>query len=146
MVDAPPTVYGVPIRSTRSEKVIVKKIEAVFHPFKLDDVRDVLVENNVREFIVTEINAHEVERAPAERWGRQNLTDLAPRLKLEMAISDRDATAIAYAILRAARTRRPEDTNVTIALVEQLVEIETGELVTDVPAGPLAAAACVIRL
>jgi nitrogen regulatory protein PII len=139
MVDAPSTVYGVPSRSTRNGKVIVKKIEAVFLPFKLDDVRDVLVENNVREFIVTEINAHEVERAPAERWGRQNLTDLAPRLKLEMAISDRDATAIAYAILRAARTRRPEDTNVTIALVEQLVEIETGELVTDVPAGPLAA-------
>jgi hypothetical protein len=78
MVDAPPTVYGVPIRSTRSEKVIVKKIEAVFHPFKLDDVRDVLVENNVREFIVTEINAHEVERAPAERWGRQNLTESRP--------------------------------------------------------------------
>ena len=122
-----------------AEKVIVKKIEAVFPPFKLDDVRDVLVENDVREFIVTEISAHEVERATAERWGRQNLTDLAPRLKLEMAISDRDATAIAYAILRAARTRRPEDTNVTIALVEQLVEIETGELVTDVPAGPLAA-------
>jgi nitrogen regulatory protein PII len=122
-----------------AEKVIVKKIEAVFPPFKLDDVRDVLVENDVREFIVTEISAHEVERATAERWGRQNLTDLAPRLKLEMAISDRNATAIAYAIFRAARTRRPEDTNVTIALVEQLVEIETGELVTDVPAGPLAA-------
>ena len=117
----------------------MKKIEAVLHPFKLDDVRDVLVENDVREFIVTEISAHEVERATAERWGRQNLTDLAPRLKLEMAISDRNATAIAYAIFRAARTRRPEDTNVTIALVEQLVEIETGELVTDVPAGPLAA-------
>src|ERR1700676_4377009 len=129
-----------------AEKLIVKKIEAVFLPFKLDDVRDVLVENDVREFIVTEISAHEVERATAERWGRQNLTDLAPRLKLEMAISDRNATAIAYAIFRAARTRRPEDTNVTIALVEQLVEIETGGLVTDVPAGPLAAAACVIRL
>jgi hypothetical protein len=28
---------------------------------------------------------------------------------------------------------------VTIAVLEQLVEIETGELVTDVPAGPLAA-------
>lgn len=133
------TVYSVPRSSLRSGKVIVKKIEAVLHPFKLDDVREVLFENNVHEFIVTEINAHEEERAPAERWGRQNLTDLAPRLKLEMAISDRDATAIAYAILRAARTRRPEDTNVTIALVEQLVEIETGELVTDVPAGPLAA-------
>jgi nitrogen regulatory protein PII len=122
-----------------AEKVIVKKIEAVFPPFKLDDVRDVLVENDVREFIVTEISAHEVERATAERWGRQNLTDLAPRLKLEMAISDRNATAIAYAIFRAARTRHPEDTNVTIAPVEQLVEMETGELVTDVPAGPLVA-------
>jgi nitrogen regulatory protein PII len=141
MVDAPLRVYGVAIRSTQhgAEKIIVKKIEAVFLPFKLDDVRDVLVENNVREFIVSEISAHEVERATAERWGRQNLTDLAPRLKLEMAISDRNATAIANAIFRAARTRRPEDTNVTIALVEQLVEIETGELVTDVPAGPLAA-------
>ena len=116
MVDAPSsTVYGVPIRSARSRKLILKKIEAVFPPFKLDDVRDVLVENNVHEFVVTEIKAHEAERAPAERWGRQNLTDLAPRLKLEMAISDRNAAAIAYAILRAARTRRPEETNVTIS-------------------------------
>jgi nitrogen regulatory protein PII len=138
MVDAlSSTVYGVPIRSARSRKLILKKIEAVFPPFKLDDVRDVLVENNVHEFVVTEIKAHEAERAPAERWGRQNLTDLAPRLKLEMAISDRNAAAIAYAILRAARTRRPEDTNVTIAPLEQLVELDTGELVTDMP--PLAA-------
>jgi nitrogen regulatory protein PII len=132
-------VWSFQLGNTERKKLIVKKIEAVFLPFKLDDVRDVLVENDVREFIVSEIKAHEVERATAERWGRQNLTDLAPRLKLEMAISDRDATAIAYAIFRAARTRRPEDANVTIALVEQLVEIETGELVTDVPAGPLAA-------
>jgi nitrogen regulatory protein P-II 1 len=118
----------------------VKKIEAVLHSFKLDDVRDVLFENNVHEFIVTEINAHEVERAPAERWGRQNLTDLAPRLKLELGTSDRNANAIADAILGAARTRRPEDTSVTIAPLEQIVEIDTGELVTDVPAGPLAVA------
>jgi nitrogen regulatory protein PII len=138
MVDASSSaVYGVPIRSARSGKLVLKKIEAVFPPFKLDDVRDVLVENNVHEFVVTEIRAHEAERAPAERWGRQNLTDLAPRLKLEMAISDRNAAAIAYPILRAARTRRPEDTTVTIAPVEQIVEIDTGELVTDVP--PLAA-------
>ena len=118
----------------------MKKIEAVLHPFKLDDVRDVLFENNVHEFIVTEINAHEEERAPAERWGRQNLTDLAPRLKLELATSDRNAKAIADAILGAARTRRPEDTSVTIAPLEQIVEIDTGELVTDVIAGPLAVA------
>ena len=133
-------VYSVPRSSLRSGKVIVKKIEAVLHPFKLDDVRDVLFENNVHEFIVTEINAHEEERAPAERWGRQNLTDLAPRLKLELSISDRNAKAIADAILGAARTRRPEDTSVTIAPLEQIVEIDKGELVTDVLAGPLAVA------
>jgi nitrogen regulatory protein P-II 1 len=132
--------YSVPSRSSRLRKVIVKKIEAVLLQFKLDDVRDVLVENNVHEFIVTEISAHEVERASAERWGRQSLTDLAPRLKLELATSDRNATAIAHAILGAARTRRPEDTKVTISLVEQIVEIGTGELVTDVLAGPLAGA------
>jgi nitrogen regulatory protein P-II 1 len=133
-------VYSVPRSSLRSGKVIVKKIEAVLHPFKLDEVREVLFETNVHEFIVTEINAHEVERAPAERWGRQNLTDLAPRLKLELATSDRNAKAIADAILGAARTRRPEDTSVTIAPLEQIVEIDTGELVTDVIAGPLAVA------
>jgi hypothetical protein len=60
------TVYSVPRGSLRSGKVVVKKIEAVLHPFKLDDVRDVLFENNVHEFIVTEINAHEEERAHAE--------------------------------------------------------------------------------
>jgi nitrogen regulatory protein P-II 1 len=134
------TVYSVPRGSLRSGKVIVKKIEAVLHPFKLDDVRDVLFENNVHEFIVTEINAHEEERAPAERWGRQNLTDLAPRLKIELATSDRNAKPIADAILGTARTRRPEDTSVTIAPLEQIVEIDTGELVTDVIAGPLAVA------
>jgi nitrogen regulatory protein P-II 1 len=117
----------------------VKKIEAVLLPFKLDDVRDVLFQNNVHEFIVSEVNAYEVERAPAVRWGGQSLTDLAPRVKLELAISDRNATAIAHAILIAARTRLSEDTKVTIAPVEQIVEIDTGELVTDVLAEPLAA-------
>jgi nitrogen regulatory protein PII len=45
----------------------VKKIEAVFLPFKLNNVHDVLLANNVHEYIVIEVNAHEIERAPVER-------------------------------------------------------------------------------
>jgi nitrogen regulatory protein PII len=118
----------------------VKKIEAVFLPFKLDNVHDVLLANNIHEYIVIEINAHDIERTPVERWSRQSFTESRSRLKLELAINDRNATAIACAILRAARTRRPEDTKVTIAAVERLVEIGTGELAADVLARPLEAA------
>ena len=127
IVPASVGMYGVPSRSVQSVKVIVKKIEAIFPPFKLDNVRNVLIEHSVYEFVVTEINTHEVERAPAERWSRQSLADLIPELNLELAINDDNARAVAYAILRAAQTRRPDDTKVTIIPVEQLVEIETGD-------------------
>lgn len=62
----------------------MKKIEAVFLPFKLNNVHDVLLANNVHEYIVIEINAHEIEQT----------------LKLELATNDRNATAIACAIAR----------------------------------------------
>ncbi len=127
IVPASVAMYGIPSRSLSGGKVIVKKIEAIFPSLKLDNVRDVLVEHGVDEFVVTEINAHEVERAPAERWSRQSFTDLIPELKLELAINDDNARAVAYAILRAAQTRRPDDTKVTIVPVEELVEIETGD-------------------
>jgi nitrogen regulatory protein P-II 1 len=138
MVHAQPdTVYGVPGALLRGGKAIVKKIEAVLLPFKLDDVRDVLSQNNVHEFIVTEVNAYEIERATTVRWGGQSLTDLAPRVKLELVVGDPNVTAIAHAILIAARSRLSEDTKVTIVPVEQIVEIDTIEPVPHVQVEPL---------
>ncbi|HKM98991.1 MAG TPA: P-II family nitrogen regulator [Candidatus Binataceae bacterium] len=101
----------------------MKKIEAVLMPHKLDDVRAAMIELDLEQFVVGELTAHEPEDAVQGRWGNKWHTDFRPRLRLEVVVDDEIATTAAQAILRAARTRYPNEASVTIATVEEVVEI-----------------------
>jgi nitrogen regulatory protein PII len=100
----------------------MKKIEAVFMPHKLDDVRNAMGELGLEKFVVSELSAHEPELNNGS-WGREWHPDFRPRLKLEVLVKNETATEAARAILHAARTRHPLESEVTIATVEEAVEI-----------------------
>ncbi|MGO9454770.1 MAG: P-II family nitrogen regulator [Candidatus Binataceae bacterium] len=101
----------------------MKKIEALLMPHKLDDVRAAMIKMDLEQFIVGELTAHEPEEAARGRWGSQWHTDFRPRLRLEVVVDDEVAARAAQAILRAARTRYPAEASVTMATVEEVVEI-----------------------
>jgi nitrogen regulatory protein PII len=100
----------------------MKKIEALFTPQKLDAVRDVLSAFGLEQFVVSELSAHGPELNKWS-WGSQWHPDFHPRLRLEVLVDNEIATDAGRAILRAARTRNPVESAVTISTVEELVDL-----------------------
>jgi nitrogen regulatory protein P-II 1 len=106
----------------------MKKVEAIISPHKLEDVRDSLLARGIEGLSVSEVcgTGHEPVRVSYYR-GTQYEIDFHPKVKLETVVCDEDAMPTAYAIVDAARTGRVGDGKVTIAAVEDVVRIRTGE-------------------
>lgn len=107
----------------------MKKIEAVFMPHKLDDVRGAMSEVGLEQYVVSELTAHEPE-LNKWRWGSEWHPDFRPRLKLEVLVKNETANQAARAILHAARTRHSIESAVTISTVEEVVEVEDDQPTT----------------
>lgn len=104
----------------------MKKIEAIFVPEKFDQVREAMNKLNLRHFLVTKLMAHQPDSATERRWGDEWHEDLVARLKLEILVQDQIAEATARAILRATRTRNPEEAVVTTSTVEVVKASSSG--------------------
>jgi len=110
---------------------MVKKIEAIIPPLKFDSVKTALDRHNLREFVVARVDVDEPDETPDEpRWSRYSVHAFSPRLRLELAVADGIAAAIAHTIFHAARARHMARTSVIILPLEQLIEIDTGERTT----------------
>jgi len=106
----------------------MKKVEAIIPPHKLEAVRDSLLARGVEGLSVSEVRGtgHEPVQVGYYRGTPYDI-DFHPKVKLETVVCDEDAVPTAYAIIDAARTGRVGDGKATIAAVEDVVRIRTGE-------------------
>ena len=67
----------------------MKLIEAIIKPFKLDEVKDALVELGVQGMTVTEVKGFGRQKGHKETYrGTEYQIDFVPKIKLEVAIPD----------------------------------------------------------
>ena len=102
----------------------MKKIEAVFLPSKLDEVRDAMSKHGVYRFLVSDTTIHAYE-SPSSQWGTLSTDDESTTLKLEAVVPDEIAASLAREILEVARTRHPTVT-ATISPVDDQMEMAIG--------------------
>jgi len=103
----------------------MKKVEAVFLPSKLDEVRATIFDHGVHRFLVCATTIHENEHGEA-RWGAEGENEESPMMKLEAIVTDEVADTLAHAILEVARARHPA-AMVTISPVDELIEMAAGQ-------------------
>jgi nitrogen regulatory protein PII len=103
----------------------MKKIEAVFAPSKLDEVRDTMFSHGVHRFLASSATVHEYEHRDSS-WGAQGDDDESATMKVEAVVPDEVAEALAQAILEVARARHPVAT-VTISPVDKVIEKTAGQ-------------------
>jgi nitrogen regulatory protein P-II 1 len=108
--------------------VIMKKIEAVIKPFKLDEVREALSAIGVSGLTVTEVKGFGRQKGHTELYrGAEYVVDFLPKIKVEVVITaDLLETAI-ETIIKAARTGKIGDGKIFVSSVEQVIRIRTGE-------------------
>ena len=106
----------------------MKKIEAIFKPFKLDEVRESLSEIGVSGLTVTEVKGFGRQKGHTELYrGAEYVVDFLPKVKVEVVLPDNLLDAAIDAIVKAARTGKIGDGKIFVTDVAQVIRIRTGE-------------------
>ncbi|HCL73782.1 MAG TPA: P-II family nitrogen regulator [Gammaproteobacteria bacterium] len=106
----------------------MKLVTAIIKPFKLDDVREALSEIGVQGITVTEVKGFGRQRGHTELYrGAEYVVDFLPKVKLEIAISDKLLDQTLEAISKAAATGKIGDGKIFVTTLEQTIRIRTGE-------------------
>ena len=106
----------------------MKKIEAIFKPFKLDEVREALSEIGVSGLTVTEVKGFGRQKGHTELYrGAEYVVDFLPKVKIEAAIKSELLEQAIDAIEKSANTGKIGDGKVFVFDLEQVIRIRTGE-------------------
>lgn len=110
----------------------MKMVMAVIKPFKLDDVREALAERGVTGITVTEVKGFGRQKGHTELYrGAEYVVDFLPKVKIDVAIDDKDLDRVIEAITKAANTGKIGDGKIFVVNLEQAIRIRTGETDTD---------------
>ncbi len=106
----------------------MKKVEAVIKPFKLDEVKEALVEVGVYGMTITEVRGFGRQKGHTEVYrGAEYTVDFLPKVKIEVVVPEELAGKVVEVISRAARTGKIGDGKIFILPVEEAMRIRTGE-------------------
>ena len=106
----------------------MKKIEAIIKPFKLDEVKDALIEAGITGITVSEVKGHGRQQGHTELYrGAEYVVDFLPKVKLEIFVNDEFVDITVNAILEHARTGKIGDGKIFILPVDEAIRIRTGE-------------------
>jgi nitrogen regulatory protein P-II 1 len=106
----------------------MKKIEALIRHFKLEDVKNALMQVGVHGMTVTEVRGFGRQKGHTEMYrGAEYTVDFVPKIKIELVVADAEATAVIEAISRAAKTGQVGDGKIFISALEDAIRIRTGE-------------------
>jgi nitrogen regulatory protein P-II 1 len=112
----------------RNSAGTMKKIEAIIRYFKLDDVKEALVEQGFKGMTVSEVRGCGRERGHTESHrGTEYEVDLIPRIKIEVAVTDDRLEKAIETITKAAATGDVGDGKITISALSEVIRIRTTE-------------------
>ena len=110
----------------------MKLVTAIIKPFKLDDVRESLSEIGVQGITVTEVKGFGRQKGHTELYrGAEYVVYFLPKVKIDVAIDDKDLDRVIEAITKAANTGKIGDGKIFVVNLEQAIRIRTGETDTD---------------
>jgi len=111
-----------------STKNVMKKIEAIIKPFKLEDVKSALSDMGIQGLTVSEVKGFGRQKGHTEIYrGSEYAVDFLPKIKIEVILADAQVDAVVNAIVKAAKTGKIGDGKIFVSSVESVLRIRTGE-------------------
>ena len=106
----------------------MKLIEAIVKPFKLDEVKDAMLEIGIQGMTVTEVKGFGRQKGHKETYRGQEYTiEFVPKVKIEVAVNDSQVQRVLETITRAAKTGSIGDGKIFVRELTSAVRIRTGE-------------------
>ncbi len=104
------------------------KIEAIIKPFKLESVKEKLVEAGIEGMTVSEVKGYGRQQGHSELYrGAEYVVDFLPKVKIEIVVSKPFLDTAVEIIKNEARTGKIGDGKIFVSKVERVVRIRTGE-------------------
>ncbi len=107
----------------------MKKIEAIIKPFKLEDVKDALVEAGIEGMTVSEVKGYGRQQGHSELYrGAEYIVEFIPKVKIEIVVSNDDYLNKAIeAIKENAKTGKIGDGKIFVSDISKTIRIRTEE-------------------
>jgi nitrogen regulatory protein PII len=106
----------------------MKKIEAIIRPFKLDEVKEALLEAGIRGMTITEVRGYGRQKGHKETYrGSEYQIEFVPKIKIEVVVDDSISEKVIDAILLTAKTGQVGDGKIFISDVSDVIRIRTDE-------------------
>lgn len=110
----------------------MKKIEAIIRHFKLEDVKNKLVQNGIDGMTITEVRGFGRQKGHTEMYrGTEYAVDFVPKVKIEVVCNDDDLRKVIDIVMDAAQTGQIGDGKIFVTKLEEVVRIRTGEIGKD---------------
>jgi len=106
----------------------MKKIEAIIRPFKLEEVKDALLEEGIKGLTITEVRGYGRQKGHTETYrGSEYQIEFVPKMKIEVVVDDALIEKVVEAILSTANSGQVGDGKIFISNIEDAIRIRTGE-------------------
>jgi nitrogen regulatory protein PII len=106
----------------------MKKIEAIIKPFKLDDVKEAILELGISGMTITEVKGFGRQKGHKEIYrGAEYVVDFLPKVKIEVVVASEMAARVIETIKKHSHTGQIGDGKIFVLPVEKAIRIRTGE-------------------
>ena len=107
---------------------MMKKIEAVIQPHKLDQVKEAMIGIGVNGITISEVRGHGRQKGHTEVYrGAEYKVDLLPKVKLEMIVAAANVNQVVETLTAAARSGKIGDGKIFVSTIDDVVRIRNGE-------------------
>jgi nitrogen regulatory protein PII len=106
----------------------MKKVEAIIRPFKLDEVKEALIELGAKGMTITEVRGYGRQKGHKETYrGSEYRIEFVPKIKIEIVIEKEKLEKVIDAILKTAKTGQIGDGKIFVSEIEDVIRIRTEE-------------------
>ena len=110
----------------------MKLVSAIIKPFKLQEVRESLVESGVIGLTISEVKGYGRQKGHTEMYrGAEYSVDTLPKMRLDILIDDTSVESVIETITKSASTGKIGDGKIFVTNIEEIVRIRTGETGSD---------------
>jgi nitrogen regulatory protein P-II 1 len=106
----------------------MKKVEVIIKPFKLEDVKDALVEVGITGMSVYDVKGYGRQQGHSELYrGAEYVVDFLPKIKIDIVVKDEMVESVINAIVNSAKTGKIGDGKIFVSSLDEVVRIRTEE-------------------
>ena len=106
----------------------MKLITSIIKPFKLQEVKEALINNGIEGLTMTEVKGYGRQKGHTEMYrGSEYAVDTLPKIKLEILVDNSKVDLVTETIVKTAQTGKIGDGKIFISDISEVIRIRTGE-------------------